>query len=100
MANLSKARKNREHLSRILGREGADANMSGMFLKYVVQYTLLFNSEKFFMIPRLLWELGRSRKRVAHWVTVKETQRQTYHSWAYPPTIEDMDVAVLGPVEE
>ena len=45
VGNLSKARKKWAQLSRILGNEGANPQVLGMFFKAVVQVVLLFGSE-------------------------------------------------------
>ena len=42
VVNLRKARNSWAHLSRILGRGGANARVSGMFSKAVVQAVQLF----------------------------------------------------------
>ena len=42
--NLRKARESWTRMTRILGREGADPRISGLFFKVVVQAVLLFGS--------------------------------------------------------
>ena len=45
VGNLRKSRKRWSHLERILGREGDNPRVLGMFYKAVVQVVMLFGSE-------------------------------------------------------
>ena len=51
VGNLRKSRKIWERLLRILGMEGENPIVSGMFLKSVVQAVLLFVANVWFMTP-------------------------------------------------
>ena len=51
VGNLCKARKSWTRLLRILGREGANLRVSGIFLKAVVQAVLFFGLETLMMTP-------------------------------------------------
>ena len=56
--NISKARSNCEQLLHVLGREGADAQMPGMFYVEFVQVVLLYRSEIWVISPRIGKMLG------------------------------------------
>ena len=58
VTNLKKTRNKWSWISRILGQEGADARMSGIFFKVVVQEVFLFGLEMWAATPpigRTLW---------------------------------------------
>ena len=65
VGNLKKARKSWAWLMRILGREGANPRVSGMFFKWVVHVVFLFGSEMCLLIPRMGRDLGIFQHRVA-----------------------------------
>ena len=48
---MKKARKSLARMTSILGQEGADPGVSGMFFKAVVQTVLLFGSETWVLTP-------------------------------------------------
>ena len=56
--NLSKSRNTWERLSIILGQEGANPLVLGMFLNLVVQKIFLFGSEMWVMTPCMSQDLG------------------------------------------
>ena len=63
--NLRRARKKWARLTRVLGREGEDAQALGMFYIAVVQVVLLYGSETWVMYPRIGKTLGGFHHRVA-----------------------------------
>ena len=63
--NLIKDWKSWMRMKRILGREGADPRISGLFLKAVVQAVLLFGLETWVLTPRMERALGSFQHRVA-----------------------------------
>ena len=58
VVNLIKARKSWAQTTRILGREGEDPRISGMFFKAVVQSVLIFGSYMWVLNPRMERDLG------------------------------------------
>ena len=58
VGNLRKARKIWARLSRILGRDGVNQRVSGMFFKEMVQPVLIFGLEKWVMKPHMVHALG------------------------------------------
>ena len=63
--NLRKAWKIWTWMTRILGREGADLRISGLFLNAVVQAVLLFGSDTWVLNPHIERSLGSFQHRVA-----------------------------------
>jgi len=63
--NLSKARKHWAMVSRVLACKGADARISAMFYKAVVQSVLLYSSETWVVTPAVLKVLEGFHHRVA-----------------------------------
>ena len=62
-------------MTRILGREGADPRMSGLFFKAVIQAVLLFGSETWVLTPRMEGALGSVQHRVAQQMTGSHMRR-------------------------
>ena len=58
VGNLSKAQKIWARLARILGWEGANPRVSGIFFKAVVQAVMLFGSETWMLTSRMGLSLG------------------------------------------
>ena len=63
-------------MTRILGREGADPRMSGLFFKAVIQAVLLFGSETWVLTPRMEGALGSVQHRVAQQMTGSHLRRR------------------------
>ena len=76
-----------------------EAKTPGAFLKSIVQSVLLFIYETWLVTSYLLWALWGFRNRVARHLTDKHPLRQLDGRWVYPPIVEAMEAAVLGPVE-
>ena len=71
ITNLKNAIKLWAHISRILGREGEDARMSGHFYVAVVHAKNKFGSETWVMTPRMEQTLGGFHHRVVRRLTGK-----------------------------
>ena len=56
--NLSRSKKLWIRMSRILSREGADPQVSGLFFKAVIQAVLIFGTETWVVTPRMGKSLG------------------------------------------
>ena len=77
---------------RIIGWKGADLRTSRNFYKAVVQSTLLFSAEIWFMSPRIGKTLGGFHHRVACRMTGMRLSRDTAGRWVYP----HLDVAIIS----
>ena len=66
ISNLSKVCKSWVRMSCILGGYEANARVSGLFYKAVVQAVLIYRLEMWVLTPRMLWNLGEFRHRVAY----------------------------------
>ena len=81
---LIKAWKSWERMTRILGREGANSRVSGVFLKAVVQAVLLFGSETWVMTPCMVQDLGSFQHGVERGITRRQTRKREEGGWEYP----------------
>ena len=95
MINLKKVRKSWAQLTRILGREGANLRVSGMFFKAVVQVVLLFGSETWVMIPCMERALKSFQHRFVRRITGSQTRRREEGGCYYPPMATYMEFAVF-----
>ena len=84
MINLKNSRKSWAQLTRILGREGANLRVSGMFFKAVVQAVLLFGSDTWVMTPCMEQALGSFQHRVIQQITGKHPRSWEEGVWDYP----------------
>ena len=82
--NLKKAWKSWGRLSRILGREGATARISGTFFKSVVQQILLFVAETWVVTPRMQRALSGFLHGAARRLTGRQARRGRNGKWHYP----------------
>ena len=73
--NLKKARRSWGRLSRILGREGATAQISVTYFKSVVQQVLLFRAETWVVTPRMEKALSGFLHGAARRLTGKQARR-------------------------
>ena len=80
-------------MSRVLGREGADPNVSGNFYKAVAQAVLLFGAKTWVLTQRMEKALEIFQSRVARRLTGKHSRQKKYGSWDYPPLAEAMGEA-------
>ena len=86
VGNLGEVRKSWGRLSRILSREGADPNLSGIFYKAVAQSVFLFRAETWVLTLRMERALDSFQNMFARRVTGKQPRRRrTDGSWEYPP---------------
>ena len=76
VGNLGKAWKSWWRLSRILSREGADPNVSGIFYKGVAQAVLLFGAETWVLTPRMERALDSFQYRSARRITGKHPRQR------------------------
>ena len=81
VANLRKSRKQYVQLSQIIGRKGADPWTYGNFYKTVIQATLLFGAETYFVSPSIGKILDRFHHRVACRMAVMRPRRDTTGRW-------------------
>jgi len=100
VTNLKKARKTWGRMSRILGREGADAKISGTFYVAVVKQVLLTGSETWVVTPRILKALEGFHHRAARRISRKMPRRRPDGSWHYPPLAGALRDAGLAPISE
>ena len=100
VANMRKAQRWWSCLPRILWREGADPQTSGTFYKVVVQVTLLFGVETWFMTPSIGINLGSFYQRVARQLEVMQMMQYTTVRWFYPPLEAAMTPVGLEEVEK
>ena len=70
--NLRKARRKWVWLTRVLGREGADARILGQIYLAVVQSVMLYGSDTWVMTPRIYRMLGGFHHRVAQRLTERQ----------------------------
>ena len=71
-------------MTRLLGQEGAEPRVSGMFFKALVQTVLLFGSDVWALIPCIDRSLGSFQNRVARWITRSNIRRKLDGVWEYP----------------
>ena len=93
--NLKKARRSWGRLSRILGREGATARISGMFFKSVVQQVLLFGAETWVVTPRMEKAMSGFIHGAARRLTGRQARRGHNGKWHYPSLVGAMKEAGL-----
>ena len=85
-----KARRSWGRLSRILGREGATARISGMLFKSVVQKILLFGAETWVVTPRMEKALSGFLHGAARRLTGRQARRGHNGKWHYPSLVGEM----------
>ena len=83
--NLRKARETWGGLARILGREGADPDVSRKFYIAVTQQVLLFGADSWVLAKRMEAALGASQGRVARRLTGRMPRRGRDGKWLYLP---------------
>ena len=79
--NLRKAQKSWTKLERIMGWEGANPRVSGMFFKAVVQAVLIFGLEAWVMTPRMGQALVIFQNGVARKITGRHPKRREEGGW-------------------
>ena len=68
VGKLKKVQKIWARLTRILGREGDNPRVLGVFFKAVVQAVLIFGSETWVLTPHMGRALGSFHHGVARWI--------------------------------
>ena len=79
-----KARKSWGWLTRILGREGAEKRVSGMFFKAMVHQGLLLEADTWVLNPRIDRALESFMHEVARRFTGRQPRREWYGKLYYP----------------
>ena len=74
--NMRKSRKIWTCMTRILGREGSDPRISGLFFRTVTHAVLLFGSETWVLTPHMDQALGRFQHRVVEPITRRQPRRR------------------------
>ena len=92
---LENMRKSLAHLTRILGREGANPRVSGIFFKVIVQVVLILGSETWVLTPCMEQALGNCQHRVVRRITGNHLKRREEGCWDYPPLVTAMEEAIF-----
>ena len=79
--NLRREQNKWARMTRVLGREGADALTLGMFYMEVVQAVLLYGLETWVMLPHIGRTLGVFHHRVVRRLTGRQPRRGLEGSW-------------------
>ena len=82
--NIKKAGRSWGRLARLLGREGADPNVSQTFYIAVAQAVLLFKSETWILTARMEKALDTFQSRVAQKITGRQPRHGIGGTWYYP----------------
>ena len=61
---------------RILGREGEDPRVSGLFFKAAVQVVFVFGSDTWFLVPFMYQSLGSFQHKVAQQISGRHLRRR------------------------
>ena len=83
--NIRKARASWGRLARILGREGADLEVTHSFYTDVTQQVLLFGAESWVLTKRMESALDAFQGRVERRLTGRLPRRGRDGKWFYPP---------------
>ena len=74
--NLIKASKSYTGMTRILGQEGEETRIYGLFFKAVVQAVLIFGSEMWVLTPRMERALGSFQQRIAQQISGSQPRQR------------------------
>ena len=85
--NLWKARRKWAQMTRVLGREGDDAQTSGQIYLEVVQSVMLYGSETWVMTPRIRRAFGGFHHRVDRRMTGRKPWQGRDGMWNPPPPV-------------
>ena len=80
-------------LTRILGREGANPRVVGMFFKSVVQAVLLLGSRMWVLTPCMGRDLGKFQYGVPRRITGIQPRRREEEGREYSPLVVAMEEA-------
>ena len=75
VGNLRKDWKSWARMTKILGQEGSDPRVSGIFFKAAVQAVLLFGSETWVLNPFMERALGSVQNSIVQRITVRQPRR-------------------------
>ena len=95
---VHKVQKKCDHLSRVIGLEGVEAQTSRIFYLLVVQVVLLFGSETWYMSPWIRRTLGGFQNHVIRRLVGRQTRRQVGRICSYLPLATTMVEAGLEEV--
>ena len=98
--NLARAKKVWSRMSRIISREGATPQVSGLFFKAVIQTVMLFGAETWVVNPHTGKALGGFQNQVARWLTGQLPRRKTDGKWRYTSAAAAKEVAGFLTMEE
>ena len=97
--NLSKSQSKWAQLLRVLGREGSDAWISGMFYVTLLQAVLLYGSYTWTIFPHIEKTLGSFQHHATHILTGRKPKSRMDGTWDYPQMVEAMTEAGIYEVE-
>ncbi len=99
--NISLARKKWAMCRRILARDDATPQISGMFYKAIVQTVLLFSSETWVVTPTLLQQLESFHHAAVRQIAGKRATLDVRTGvWKWPPLDGAMALAGVKPIAE
>jgi hypothetical protein len=99
--NISLARKKWAMCRRILARDAATPQISGMFYKAIVQTVLLFSSETWVVTPTLLQQLESFHHAAVRQIAGKRATLDVRTGvWKWPPLEGAMALAGVKPISE
>ena len=93
LGKLKKARKSWARTTRILGREGTNPRVSGIFFKEVVQSVLLFRLKTWVLTSHMGRALGSFQHRFARRIMGIHPRRQEEWGWEYPQLVAVLEEA-------
>ena len=99
MHNLQRTQQKWDQLSRVLGREVADARTMGSIYVSLFRAVLLYGSETWAMTSYIGRVLGIFHHRVARRLIVQQPWRVRDNRWVYPLLTEAMEEEVLQEVD-
>ena len=98
--NLSQARALWKRMTRILSREGAEPQVSGLFFKSVVQEVLLFGLGTYVVTPRMGRSLGGFQYQVARRMAGRLPRRKPDRKWTYTSAATSREDSRFQTMEE
>ena len=103
VAVISNPRKARNHwslMSCILGWEGENKWLYGIFYKAVFQAVLIYGSETLVLMPWNIWTLGTFHHRVDRLITGKQQRQLANRGWFYPPLEDEINEEGLKTIND
>ena len=99
MCNLRRARQKWAQLTPVLSREGSDSCTLGQIYLEVVQFSLIYGSETWVLMPRMKRVLGGFHYRGPRRLTGQQPQKGREGGWVYPPCEDAMAEVGLHEVD-